>query len=185
MAGEEKKEEKRILVVAVESKCMRLPDGNGKKKKPRDLRPLVKYMEDKLKKPATIIAVAAPRKDLKDAIKSELTKHTYHAIVSIGSSPTQFAKEVVDELSGGDPAKRIPIVFTAVSDPLEQHFVQRDPKDGKLYGNRLTGVSRGLQQTLRNWAEKSSGFFKGKIDLYWIHRPDIYPSHAAHEDLMK
>ncbi len=183
MAGEEKTDEKRILVVAVESTYQRLTDSTPKK--PRDLRPLVKYMEDKLKKPATIVAVAAPRNRLKNDIKEELSKYTYDVIVSIGSSPTKFAKEALDEMSKEDPAKRIPIVFTAVSEPLEQGFVTRNPEDGKLYGNRLTGDSRGLQQWLLDCAERFSGFFQGDSDLYWIHRPDIYPSDAAHKELMK
>lgn len=174
---------KRVLVLAVEPVPDELDDLNPAKPNPGDLRPLLKVMHDLLSPKAHFKALVGPLAHLKAEARKKLDTYEPDAIVSIASTATEAAKWAVDNKYGSDPKNpnRTPIVFTVVSDPEGQRFVRRDPATKKCYGNRITGVSRSLVQTVVTCAkDKFAPFFPADgFKLYWVHRQNVYQSDQA------
>jgi len=109
---------------------------------------------------------------LEAEIRKALQKERPHVMVPIASAATRAAKAVVD---ADCPADRIPIVFTVVSEPKKEGFIDEVP--------RITGVSRSLVKTAPDAVERLADMLGRPCHVYCCFRPGLSQAERAWNEI--
>jgi len=123
-----------------------------------------------------------PGADLKDQIKSYFQNPSLGApqvILTVASAATKAAQDAEAELG-----KKIPIVFTVVSDPKIEGFVTEENAPGK----GITGISSRLIQTAGECGKQMRTVFAGTNAAFKVHafpRTGLVQAQMASANLAK